>query len=298
VVIAFSRRFPHPQRRASTEGVTVSYLDQKHDFTRPAAPFRKRVYWWSSAYATVVAVGLIVGVGVEWLPMDPEVGIWGCTLFITPVFLAFIVSWMDAPGENRTILEKANEFQMVWFVVAAAASELWWELVWLIGDLAGWMNLDENDRWGWIFWYYGINDTRYLTSDGDLWAMELAAVSGAAIMLYSWFKIRAAGNDPAKRIKPLWWCFFTMSVMLCVFFIYFVAEARHGFPHFPRHHFWDISMVLIYENLPWLIAPIVSLPFVAKQLGYLYRQLPAATEEGALAVATEAPDDVDHLVHV
>jgi hypothetical protein len=28
--------------------------------------------------------------------------------------------------------------------------------------------------------------------------------------------------------------------------------------------------VLIYENLPWMIAPIVSLPLVAKQLGYLY----------------------------
>jgi hypothetical protein len=61
-----------------------------------------------------------------------------------------------------------------------------------------------------------------------------------------------------------------------VFFIYFVAEARHGFPNFPRHGFWDVSIVLIYENLPWMIAPIVSLPFVAKQLGYLYRKTVAA----------------------
>jgi hypothetical protein len=59
-------------------------------------------------------------------------------------------------------------------------------------------------------------------------------------------------------------------MMLTVFFIYFVAEARHGFPNFPRHGFWDVSIVLIYENLPWMIAPIVSLPFVAKQMGYLY----------------------------
>jgi len=63
-----------------------------------------------------------------------------------------------------------------------------------------------------------------------------------------------------------------MSAMLTVFFIYFVAEARHGFPNFPRHGFWDVSIVLIYENLPWMIAPIVSLTFVAKQLGYLYRK--------------------------
>jgi len=87
---------------------------------------------------------------------------------------------------------------------------------------------------------------------------ELTVVAGAAILLFSWWKLRKAGNDPDKRIRPLWWTFVTMSAMLTVFFIYFVAEARHGFPNFPRHGFWDVSIVLVYENLPWMIAPIVS----------------------------------------
>jgi hypothetical protein len=276
------------------ERVDVNYLDQQHDFARPWAKHRVQTYLWSSVYATVIAVGAIVGVGVGWIPMVPETGIWACALFITPVFVAFVASWVDAPGENRTTLEKANEFQMIWFVVAAAASELWWELAWLVGDLFGWMDLDANDRWGWIFWYYGINDVRYLNSDGPLWAMEVAAVGGAALMLVAWFKLRSAGNDPEKRIKPLWWCFFTMSVMLCVFFIYFVAEARHGFPNFPRHNFADVFFILIYENLPWLIAPMVSLPFVAKQLGYLYRQLPpkSADSSGSERLERDEPDRV------
>ncbi len=252
----------------------VTYLEEKHDFAKPVAKVRVRTYWWCAAISAIIAIGAVLGVGLGWIPMDPWTGNIACFLFITPVFVAFAVSWIDAQGENRTTLEKANEFQMVWFVVAAAASELWWEVAWLTGDLFGWMHLTENDRWGWLFWYYGINDTRYLTSDGDLWAMELLAVLGAAIMLRAWFKLRAAGNDPEKRIKPLWHCFFTMSIMLCVFFIYFIGEARHGFPDFPRRYFWDVFLVLIYENLPWLIAPIISLPFVAKQLGYLYRQLP------------------------
>jgi hypothetical protein len=276
----------------------VNYLDQKHDFAKPPARFRKNVYKSSAAFATVVAVGLILGVGLEVLPMDAAVGIYGCVLFITPVYIAFVVSWIDAPGENRTTLERANEFQMVWFVVAAAASELWWELVWLVGDPLGLMRLDEHDRWGWIFWYYGINDTRYLESDGALWAMEFVAVCGAAVMLYSWFKLRAAGNDPAKRIPPLWCCFVTMSVMLCVFAIYFIAEARHGFPHFERPYFWDVATILIYENLPWLIAPIISLPFVAKQLGYLYRQLPSDAVEAPAKARAESSDDSDRVVPV
>ncbi|MGY4711547.1 hypothetical protein ACXDF8_18605 [Mycolicibacterium sp. CBM1] len=97
-------------------------------------------------------------------------------------------------------------------------------------------------------------------------------MSHSSILLYVWWKLRKAGNDPDKRIRPLWWSFATMAMMLTVFFIYFVAAARHGFPNFPRRDFWGVAMVLVYENLPWMIAPIVSVPFVAKQLGYLYGQ--------------------------
>ena len=106
---------------------------------------------------------------------------------------------------------------MLWFCIAGAASELWWEVAWLVGDLMGKMHITDHQRWGWVIWYYGINDVRYLNSDGPLWAMELAVVTGAAILLFSWWKLRKAGNDPEKRVRPLWWSFFTMSMMLTVF---------------------------------------------------------------------------------
>ncbi|WP_181428429.1 Emopamil-binding protein [Mycolicibacterium moriokaense] len=256
-----------------TGRVIVTLVEREHDFAKPWAKRRVRIYAWCFAVATIIAVGVIIGVGVGLLPMAPGTGVVACFLFITPVFVAFVTSWIDVPGENRTTLEKANEFQMIWFVVAAAASELWWELAWLIGDVLGWMHLTEKQPWGFIFWYYGVADVRYLNSDGSLWAMEAAVVGGATILLVAWWKLKAAGNDPAKRIRPLWWTFFSMSMMVTVFFIYYVAEARHGFPDFPRRGFWDISIVLIYENLPWVIAPLISLPFVAKQLGYLYGKI-------------------------
>ena len=248
----------------------MTTLEEEHDFAKPWAKRRVKTYAWCSAFTATVAVGSIIGVGAGWIPMVPLTGVIACFLFMTPVFVMFGASWINAPGETRTTLEKANEFQMLWFCIAGAASELWWEVAWLVGDLAGWMHITDHQRWGWVFWYYGINDVRYLNSDGPLWAMELVVVIGAAVLLFSWWKLRNAGNDPDKRIRPLWWSFATMSAMLTVFFIYFVAEARHGFPNFPRHGFWDVSIILIYENLPWMIAPVVSLPFVAKQLGYLY----------------------------
>lgn len=275
----------------------MTLLAQEHDFAKPWQKRRVTIYAWSFGFAAVIAVGVILGVGVGLLPMKPETGSIACFLFMTPVFIAFATSWFDVRGENRTTLEKANEFQMIWFVVAAAASELWWELAWVVGDLMGLMHTDHingHNRWGFIFWYYSICDIRYLNSDGALWAEEFAVVAGALVLLICWWKLRSAGNDPDKRIPPLWWSFFAMSMMLTVFFIYYVAEARHGFPNFPRHGFGDIALVLIYENLPWMIAPIVSLPFVAKQLGYLYGQkaLRSAAVKSAGLIAESNPDPV------
>ncbi len=260
----------------------------EHDFAKPWAKQRVRTYTWCAAFTVTIALGSIIGVGVGLIPMVPLTGVIACFLFMTPVFVMFATSWIDAPGETRTTLEKANEFQMLWFCIAGAASELWWEVAWLVGDLMGKMHITDHQRWGWVIWYYGINDVRYLHSDGPLWAMELAVVTGAAILLFSWWKLRKAANDPEKRVRPLWWSFFTMAMMLTVFFIYFVAEARHGFPDFPRHGFWDVSIILIYENLPWVIAPIVSLPLVAKQLGYLYGKM-ALNSAKRTTVAHAAP---------
>ncbi len=251
--------------------MTTPVLEQ-HDFARPWAKRRRMIYTACVAASTLFVAGVVIGVGVGAIPMTPEVGVVACFLFTTPIVIVFITSWIDVPGEKRTMLERANEFQMIWFVAAAVGSELWWELPWLVGDSLGLMHLTDKDKWGFAWWYYGVADTRYLTSDGALFGMEVVAVGGACILLAAWFKLRKAGNDPAKRIKPLWWSFFTMSMMLTVFFVYYLAEVRHGFSDFPRRGFWDITIVLIYENLPWLIAPIVSLPFVAQQLGYLYRK--------------------------
>lgn len=252
--------------------MTNMLVEQEHDFARPWAKQRVRIYLWCTVASAVSALGAIIGVGVGILPMTPETGIIACGIFTTPIMIAFATPWFDAPGETRTLLEKANEFQMLWFVAAAVGSELWWELPWLVADCFGLMNLTDQDKWGFAWWYYGVADVRYLQSDGSLWGLELVAVTGACMMLASWFKLRTAGNETAKRIKPLWWSFFSMSMMLTIFIVYYASEFRHGFDNFPRRDFWTISIVLIYENLPWLIAPVVSLPFVAMQLGYLYRK--------------------------
>jgi hypothetical protein len=164
---------------------------------------------------------------------------------------------------------------MIWFFTAAVGSEISWELPWLIGDVMGWMHLTPKDTWGFAWWYYGDVDKRYLTSDGALWGLELAVVILAVVLLVQWFRLRKAGTHDPKRINALWWAFFSMAGMVTLFVTYFLMEARHGFSNV-RLGFWEITAILGYENLPWLIAPMISLPFVAKQLMYLARTTPPA----------------------
>ena len=180
-----------------------------------------------------------------------------------------VTAWWDAPQENRTTLEKANEFMIVWFPITAA-SQIFWELTWLVGDVFGKMNLTEKDHWGWLWWFYGAADTRYLISDAGLFGMESVAVIGGIIMITQWWRLLTARNDVAKRINALWWSVFAMSMMLAVLVIYYIAEARAGFANIDQG-FWGFALKFVFMNIPWLVAPVVSLPFAAKQLAYLYR---------------------------
>jgi hypothetical protein len=59
-------------------------------------------------------------------------------------------------------------------------------------------------------------------------------------------------------------------MMLAVLVIYYIAEARAGFANIDQG-FWGFALKFVFMNIPWLVAPVVSLPFAAKQLAYLYR---------------------------
>lgn len=200
--------------------------------------------------------------------MEPTGFIAGPALCV-PLFVMMAAAWWDAPGENRTTLEKSNEFMLLWFPITAS-SELFWELVWLIGDAFGLMNLTEQDRWGWMWWIYGAADTRYLTSDPGLYGVETFVVLGGIVLVIQWVRLLTAKNDTAKRINALWWCCFALVNNLTAFGIYYVSELRAGFEHLEQG-VWGFTLKFVFMNTPWLVGPLISLPFIVKQLAYLYR---------------------------
>jgi hypothetical protein len=272
------------QRDWSSKKGTSTVLEQ-HDFTKPWARQRKQVYIWSSVVALLITVIPFLMVGLGYWPMEPTGYIVAAAICV-PIIAPMVAAWWDAPGENRTTLEKVNEFMIVWFPITAA-SQIFWELPWLIGDAFGKMNLTDADHWRFVWYFYGVADTRYLHSDPGLFGMETVAVIGGIILIIQSPRLLTAGHNVAKRINALWWAFFAMSLMLAVITIYYVAETRAGYVNIEQGS-WGFGLKFIFMNIPWAVAPAVSLPFVTKQLAYLYRTsgmqtaANAATESGGL----------------
>lgn len=220
--------------------------------------------------------------------MEPTGSIAGPVLCL-PIFVIMAAAWWDAPGEGRTTLEKANEFMLIWFPITAS-SEIFWESSWLLGDLLGLMDLTEHDRWGWLWWLYGVADTRYLTSDPAVFGVETFVVLGGITLLVQWWRLLTAKDDTVRRINALWLSCFALVNMLTAFGIYYVAAARVAFDNIEQG-VWGFVAKFVFMNSPWLVAPLVSLPFIVKQLAYLYRISgpPPAPLSPPVSRLTEAP---------
>lgn len=179
---------------------------EHHDFTKPYAKNRKRIY---AGVAAVMTAGYIVtagGTGLGIFPTTPITGLVACIIFTNAIWVAFWACWfVNGPGEKRTTLEKADEFTMLWACVAAVGSELTWELPWLIADALGRAHITPNDRWVYIWYYYARVDERYLHSDGALWGIEAVVVLAAVLLLVQWFRLRGTPTHDPKRISALWW---------------------------------------------------------------------------------------------
>ncbi len=267
---------PGDERGLSENQVMTS--TERHDFSRPWAPFRKKTYIGVSVLAALICFVPFIGVIAQWWAPEPS-GTIAAGLVCIPIIIPMVVAWIDAPGENRTTLERAYEFMIVWFPITAL-SQVLWELTWLVGDLLGYMNLTADDHWGWFWWFYGAADTRYLISDGGLFGMESMAVFGGTILIYQWFLLLGkARHDDAMRIRCLWRSFFSFAVMLTVICIYYIAELRDGLVHI-QQGFWGLWLKFIFMNIPWLVAPIVCMPFIIKQVAYLYRAGASAATGG------------------
>ncbi|MEI2713195.1 MAG: hypothetical protein V9G04_07815 [Nocardioides sp.] len=257
---------------------------QQHDFGRPWAAHRKRIYFWMGVLCFFVTIPPWIGVMLEWWSPEP-MGTIAAGAVCVPIMVPLFAAWWDAPGENRTTLEKAYEFMLVWFPISALSQGLW-ELTWLVGDALGYMNLTEDQHWGWFWWFYGAADTRFLLSDPGIYGMEtVVVVCGAVLMYHHWILIGKGRHDDKIRVRSIYWCAVALTMMQAVIFIYYVSEARSGFA-FIEQGFWGFALKFVFMNLPWLFSPMILIPLIPKMLAYLHAKN-ALVDAGVLTESGE-----------
>lgn len=225
---------------------------------------RKIIYACGWVIAAPVLATVWILVGLEVIPPQPTNVI--ITIAIFPVlFIPFVALW-DNPGEKRTWLERMSEFAFVWLLVSGV-TQATWELGWWVLDASGVIQgATAADHWLWGWWLYGVADTRYLTSNPTISGLEFCASVAGPLELYGCYLLKRG-----KRIQGNWWALFLGWGLTWATFVFFLAEWHVGWKniHGGWYGFW---VVFVGLNLPWLVAPLISMPASVRELKYLYEK--------------------------
>ena len=90
------------------------------------------------------------------------------------LLVPLVILW-DAPGENRTRLDKAAELTL-FYLPYTACSQIGYELMFLVGHPLGWWRPTTDPGWKWLWWQYALADTRYVS--GNPWIFALGGRRG------------------------------------------------------------------------------------------------------------------------
>jgi hypothetical protein len=228
---------------------------------------RKVVYALAAILTAGGGVGCITGVGLGLLPGHPTDLVFSWFIFFV-LWLPFI-ALVDNPGERRTRLERWSEFAFVWLLVSGLA-QTFWELPWFFLDQAGIVrNIDQSNRWLWMWWAYGGADTRYITSSPTIAGLEFMAGFSGPVELLGW-RLYTSATTIRQRIVGCWIAMIIGVGLTYQTGVFFVAEWHVGWVniHQGALGFW---LKFVGLNLPWLVAPVFALPAATLELAHWYR---------------------------
>lgn len=234
---------------------------------RPLYGRRKTIYL-SAAALTIAFVGIaLLLVMFRVIPPTPT-DMYSSCIMLAVLFVPFAAFW-DNDGETRTNLERMSEFAFLWLFISGV-TQTFWELPWFILDLTGLIhNVTAEDTWAWMWWVYGGADTRYITSNPTIAGLEFMAGFSGPLEIYGWW-LYTYGKTSQQKIKGAWWALVIGVGLTYLTGVFFVAEWHVDWVNIQQGAF-GFWVKFVGLNLPWLIAPIVTIPAAIYELGYLYR---------------------------
>lgn len=256
------------------------------DLARPFAPHRLKIYVTMLSFVGAVFVFMTVAAGTGLVAPTRTVDVIANVIFGIPVMVLPLVLLWKAPGENRSRLALAAELVMI-YIPLTAGSQLTYELPFLVGHPFNLWQPVTNPGWRWLWWQYGLADTRYRSDDAFIFGLEFGAVIAGILLFVVWLKMLRRDLPDASRIRCLWLSFFGIAVLITGTTAYYVAEIRAGFGDIGQGAF-GLWFKFIGENVPYLILPY----FVLYAIYYLVDHL--TRHAGAQALGNASAEPVLH----
>ena len=191
-------------------------------------------------------------------------------LFGIPVILLPLVILWDAPGENRSRLDKAAELTL-FYLPYTAFSQIGYELMFLIGRPLGWWGPTSDPGFKWLWWQYGLADTRYVSGNPWTFGLEIVGVTTGVIVIIMWSRLIRPDLPAESRIRCLWVAFAGIAVLMSSTAVYFLSEVGAGFNDIGQGAY-GLGFKFIAENIPFMVLPPLVLYAIHLQIDYLTRR--------------------------
>ena len=99
----------------------------------------------------------------------------------------------------------------------------------LIGHPLGWWTPTTDPGWKWLWWQYALADTRYVSGNPWIFALEVVGVITGVIVFVMWTRLIKVDLPAESRIRCLWGAFAGCAVLMSSTAVYFLAEVGAGF---------------------------------------------------------------------
>jgi hypothetical protein len=240
------------------------------NLAQPWAPHRRRIYTGTALFTIVMFLGMTVGVEAGLVPPTFAVDVIANMLFGIPVILVPLALLWDAPGERRTRLDRAAELTL-FYLPYTACSQIGYELMFLIGHPLGWWTPTDDPGWKWLWWQYALADTRYVSGNPWIFALEVVGVLTGTMVFVMWTRLVRTTLSTEARIRCLWLAFTGCAILMSSTAVYFLAEVGAGFENIGQGGY-GLGFKFIAENVPFIVLPPLVLYSIHLQIDYLTRR--------------------------
>jgi hypothetical protein len=268
----------------TSDVVAQAASDHEPNLAQPWAAHRRRTYLLLTAFTGVAFVLVVAGVGLRVLPPTFTVDVIANLLFGVPMILIPLVYFWTGRGEHRPRLERAAELTLI-YLPYTAGSQLGYEAIFLIGHPFNLWTPTTDPGWKWLWWQWGLTDTRYTSANNWIFGLELVGVITGATLFFLWTRLIRPGLPTESRIRCLWLAFAGCAMLLSGTGVDFSAEARAGFGDLGQGAF-GFWFKFVAENVTFTILPPFVLYAIYLQIDYLTRRAGAQAAAGTVAATT------------